>query len=1028
MSVPNVPPYEYSSRSYEYSSRPALFDNFVTSSQKLNRLLEVAHTILNGRAFDVEDAKRAIHELLLQGKLSLVQDIFNDKNINPLEIAQKLLVVAKACDAQRDPLLKSERETLLRYELVKASRFLIESTFSRNIVQNGNIYKEIQALINEIHATTISNEVGLNFELECVRQFIKIIESADHSSMDFCHSLFKAIKDQDFILGFNVLKCYFPTQSSSNLSSNWYLLALYFSWMGALCAKDPKRFSLLRPQMISYLHHEQIALSIIDTLAELVWIADAEIQEKSFYRGNDLCLLDLVCLRFKCPFAMNRSWQISYQLLRHLAQLKEHPINRISTEAADALRERRQEETNQQLKELLDAIAPAVQLKVKKNQEKSETSVPSHVEPTNDDRAEEAEADDTQVSALDKLINGYVKEKKYDEALDALNDALHQDPQNYVAFDLRAKVNRLQNHNSAALQDLNQCLVLNPTYERAIFRRIEIKIDLKQEKEALEEVDRYLQRCKDSLSDLIFHLSFKKKYVEALLILNHILQKDPNNLEALRKRGDIYYRDNQSNKALIDFKRCLTLRPDDLPTLDRRSDVLISLNQDDDALKDLNRWLALTPKDSVPILKYNSTKEKRGSLYIRLKKYKDALQDFTAVIEDSKQLQVTKGYVFRNAKVYVERAKAYEELTQYDKAADDLKEALKIQKTFETYLLLAEMYRKLKNYRKAIEALTGLLTLDPENASVLEMRANFHLELKEDEEALEDLSAAIEIKPSHKALGNRGTIYYAKKQFSKAKADLIASLQLKEIAEIHDLLADIHQTLKEYEKALHHFTRSLTLKPENADALKNCGLIHLKLGNKKAAFDAFTNSIDIQPTYTALVCRADLYIERDKYSDAVSDLRAALKIEETAEAHEKLGEMYRLLEKYDYAIDHFDRSLELEPRNSSALESRGAAHLKLKKHYDRALQDLNLAIKLNPKSHFALKKRSDWYLEFKEYGKALKDITAALDLKYDADYLVQRGVIYVYLDEKDLAKTDFKNALKLDPDNEQASSFLRALR
>ena len=1028
MSLPNtgIKPYDYSTRSYDYSSRPAIFDNFVTSSQKLNRLLEVADTILHGRAFDVEDAKRAIHELLLQGKLSLVQDIFNDININPLEIAQKLIVVAKACDAQRDPLLKSERETQLRYELVQASRFLIESTFSRNIVQNGNIYKEIQALIDEIHATTISREVGLNFELECIGQFIKIIESTDHSSRDFCHSLFKAIKDKDFILGFNAFKCYFPTQSSSNLSSNWYLLALYFSWMGALCAKDPKRFSLLRPQMISYLHHEQIALSIIDTLSELMWIADAEIQEKSFYRGNDLCLLDLACLRFKCPFAMNRSWQISYQLLRHLAQLKEHPISRIATEAADALRERRQEETNHQLKELLDAIAPAVQLKVKKNQEKSEASVPFLVEPTNDDRAEEAEADDTQVSALEKLINGYVKEKKYDEALDDLNDALRHDPQNYVAFDLRAKVNRLQNRPSAALQDLNQCLVLNPTYERAIFRRIEIRIDLKQEKEALEEVDRYLQ-SKDSLSELIFHLSFKKKYVEALLILNHILQKDPNNLEALRKRGDIYYRDNQSNKALIDFKRCLTLHPDDLPTLDRRSDVLISLNQDDDALKDLNRWLALTPKDSVHIIKYNSTKEKRGYLYVRLKKYKDALQDFTAVIEDSKQLQVTKGYVFRNAKVYVERAKVYEDLKQYDKAADDLKEALKIKKTFESYLLLAEMYRKLKSYHKGIEALTGALTFDPENASVLEMRANFHLELKEDEEALEDLSAAIEIKPSHKALGNRGTIYYAKKQFSKAKADLIASLQLKEIAEIHDLLADIHQTLKEYEKALHHFSRSLTLKPENADALKNCGLIHLKLGNKKAAFDAFTNSIDIQPTYTTLVCRADLYIERDKYSDAASDLRAALKIEETAQAHEKLGEMYRLLEKYDYAIDHFDRSLEFAPNNSSALESRGAAHLKLE-HYNPALQDLNSAINLNSTSHFARKKRSDLYLKFKEYGKALKDIKAALDLKYDADYLVQRGVIYIYLDEKDLAKTDFKNALKLDPDNEQALNFLKALR
>ncbi len=73
--------------------------------------------------------------------------------------------------------------------------------------------------------------------------------------------------------------------------------------------------------------------------------------------------------------------------------------------------------------------------------------------------------------------------------------------------------------------------------------------------------------------------------------------------------------------------------------------------------------------------------------------------------------------------------------------------------------------------------------------------------------------------------------------------------------------------------------------------------------------------------------------------------------------HGILGAIYQKEEKYDVALFHYDRALELYPEDTSSLTNRGEIHLKLGR-FEEAAADFKKAIDLDEKQRNSASNRS----------------------------------------------------------------------
>jgi tetratricopeptide (TPR) repeat protein len=127
------------------------------------------------------------------------------------------------------------------------------------------------------------------------------------------------------------------------------------------------------------------------------------------------------------------------------------------------------------------------------------------------------------------------------------------------------------------------------------------------------------------------------------------------------------------------------------------------------------------------------------------------------------------------------------------------------------------------------------------------------------------------------------------------------------------------------------------------------------------------------------------------------------------------GYTYRLMERYQEALQDFDRAIELNPKYTWAITNRGETY-GLMERYQEALQDFDRAIKLKPKYYWAIANRGYIYRLMERYQEALQDFDHAIE--YNPKYtwaITNRGETYRLMERYQEALQDFDRAIELDP-------------
>ncbi|XP_070135076.1 BBSome complex member BBS4 homolog isoform X2 [Drosophila bipectinata] len=173
---------------------------------------------------------------------------------------------------------------------------------------------------------------------------------------------------------------------------------------------------------------------------------------------------------------------------------------------------------------------------------------------------------------------------------------------------------------------------------------------------------------------------------------------------------------------------------------------------------------------------------------------------------------------------------------QQDESRSYFELAVQTGRKQESYVRLAELYRKDKQYQKAIEVLENCLHLTPENSEVLIEISVLYLKINETQKAHDRLAevVGIERKCSPKGLLAFGAILQSRNDVDGAlsKYSQIANAE-PEIAELWNNIGLCFFKKQKFIVAISSLRKSVWLSPLNYNALYNLSLIYIALCLRK---------------------------------------------------------------------------------------------------------------------------------------------------------------------------------------------------
>ncbi|ALC41747.1 BBS4 [Drosophila busckii] len=227
---------------------------------------------------------------------------------------------------------------------------------------------------------------------------------------------------------------------------------------------------------------------------------------------------------------------------------------------------------------------------------------------------------------------------------------------------------------------------------------------------------------------------------------------------------------------------------------------------------------------------------------------------------------------------------------QQAEAKSYFEQAVQTGKKQESYIRLAELYRKDKEYQQAIDVLEACLHLTPESAEVLTEISVLYLKINETQKAYDRLAEVVNI------------------ERKCAPKGLLA-------------LGAILQSRNDVDGALGKYSQIADAEPEIAELWNNIGLCFFKKQKFIVAVSSLRKAVWLSPlNYNALYNLSLIYIASEQYASAFHTLAAAINLrKDNAECYMLLGLCLRRLDDKENAFVAFERACFLAQSQQSGV-------------------------------------------------------------------------------------------------------------
>ncbi len=258
-----------------------------------------------------------------------------------------------------------------------------------------------------------------------------------------------------------------------------------------------------------------------------------------------------------------------------------------------------------------------------------------------------------------------------------------------------------------------------------------------------------------------------------------------------------------------------------------------------------------------------------------------------------------------------------------------------------------------------LEALDIKIERNPKDAKLLADRAKLLLNLHRTQEAMFDITRAIDLEPEvaeYRLL--QADIYFASGDANSCYKVLGEAERLApDSKEVQLKMGEVTFYRHDYERSMRHLTNVTEQEPDNRTALSLKAFIYKEQGDTANAVVLLRRVCDIYPDYSpAFETLGVLYAARCNPL-AVEYLTTAMRLEpNNTNILYALGKYYQDIEDYDEAEKYYNQMLDINPNSSDAWNNLGYIAL-AKGDATRAAELFDKALEADPNNEYAMANR-----------------------------------------------------------------------
>lgn len=355
------------------------------------------------------------------------------------------------------------------------------------------------------------------------------------------------------------------------------------------------------------------------------------------------------------------------------------------------------------------------------------------------------------------------------------------------------------------------------------------------------------------------------------------------------------------------FKKAVDKDPDNEWFLDELYGFYASQNEHDKAIKTVKQLVRFHP----------DYKEDLASLYVRIKKYDEALEIIDA-LDAEFGISVSRD-IMRN-RIYEATGRKKDQIKNLESRVEDNPEKES------NYLALIFRYSENNEKEKAFETAKELLKTNPNSQLVHLALYKFYLDDNDAEKAIESMKIVVkstEIKPEAKLKVLSDFVKFVKEN-PEYETDLVEATSMVSDTNNSKTVIELGQyylAKNDKVKALENFEAALKLEPNNFEVLKNTMLLYIDLKKFDLAKGKSSDALEIYPSQPLLYLINGVALnELNAPKEALESLEAGLDyiIEDTkmeADFYNQISKAYTLLNNTTKAKTFSDKAKQIQSPN-----------------------------------------------------------------------------------------------------------------
>jgi tetratricopeptide (TPR) repeat protein len=304
--------------------------------------------------------------------------------------------------------------------------------------------------------------------------------------------------------------------------------------------------------------------------------------------------------------------------------------------------------------------------------------------------------------------------------------------------------NNISGSSDKAVKDFSSAIKLKPDsaslyYSRAIAYSANAKISSNQKDLMIKDLTKAITLSGGNPNYYktrgYFYFYYKGEFAKAVIDLEKVISLNPNDDDIYYKLGEIYSTTLIKNpilnyeKAIGYYGKAVKMKPKEIRYYEARAYIFEQVKKYKEAIADYSTLIELQPNER--------NYQKRAEIYFKGDDYKNAVKDFTKAIEllnDFYYLYEKRGEAFLKLKLYDDALKDFDHIVKYGKSD-----------ACDGYKGRGDVFYSQNNYDQALENYSKAISLCDYNPKFYKLRADTYIKLGKADLAEKDLISIDEL-------------------------------------------------------------------------------------------------------------------------------------------------------------------------------------------------------------------------------------------------------------------------------------------